>query len=81
MSDGRVWAFECLETGQTVGHVTRHHAVSCVYRGWSRLLTVRTARGGDEAKVEGLLAGADDYVAKPFNARELIARGMSISRL
>jgi len=25
-----------------------------------------------------LLAGADDYVAKPFNARELIARGMSI---
>ena len=33
-----------------------------------------TARGGDEAKVEGLLAGADDYVAKPFNARELIAR-------
>jgi len=33
-----------------------------------------TARGGDEAKVEGLLAGADDYLAKPFNARELIAR-------
>lgn len=33
-----------------------------------------TARGGDEATVEGLLAGADDYVAKPFNARELIAR-------
>ncbi|WWC63422.1 uncharacterized protein I303_106024 [Kwoniella dejecticola CBS 10117] len=33
-----------------------------------------TARGGDEAKVDGLLAGADDYLAKPFNARELVAR-------
>ncbi|GFZ50846.1 hypothetical protein JCM24511_08604 [Saitozyma sp. JCM 24511] len=33
-----------------------------------------TARGGDEYKIEGLLAGADDYQAKPFNARELIAR-------
>ncbi|WVQ95095.1 hypothetical protein IAU59_002189 [Kwoniella sp. CBS 9459] len=33
-----------------------------------------TARGGDEATVDGLLAGADDYLAKPFNSRELIAR-------
>nr|XP_019044826.1 hypothetical protein I302_06740 [Kwoniella bestiolae CBS 10118]OCF23756.1 hypothetical protein I302_06740 [Kwoniella bestiolae CBS 10118] len=33
-----------------------------------------TARGGDEAKVDGLLAGADDYLAKPFNSRELVAR-------
>lgn len=33
-----------------------------------------SARAGDEARVEGLLAGADDYLAKPFNARELIAR-------
>ncbi|WVR09484.1 hypothetical protein IAU60_006552 [Kwoniella sp. DSM 27419] len=33
-----------------------------------------TARGGDEAKVEGLMAGVDDYLVKPFSARELIAR-------
>ncbi|KAK4687012.1 hypothetical protein P7C73_g3098, partial [Tremellales sp. Uapishka_1] len=33
-----------------------------------------TARGGDEATVNGIMAGADDYLAKPFNARELIAR-------
>ncbi|WWC90485.1 uncharacterized protein L201_005421 [Kwoniella dendrophila CBS 6074] len=33
-----------------------------------------TARGGDEAKVDGLLAGADDYLGKPFNSRELVAR-------
>ncbi|MBO2448013.1 response regulator [Actinomadura barringtoniae] len=33
-----------------------------------------TARAGEETAIEGLLAGADDYVVKPFTARELLAR-------
>ncbi|AKJ07443.1 signal transduction histidine kinase [Archangium gephyra] len=33
-----------------------------------------SARAGEEASVEGLDAGADDYLVKPFNARELVAR-------
>ena len=33
-----------------------------------------SARAGDEARVEGLDAGADDYLVKPFGARELLAR-------
>jgi signal transduction histidine kinase len=33
-----------------------------------------SARAGEEAAAEGLHAGADDYVTKPFSARELIAR-------
>jgi len=33
-----------------------------------------SARAGEEASAEGLRAGADDYVIKPFSARELIAR-------
>jgi CheY-like chemotaxis protein len=33
-----------------------------------------SAQAGEEARVEGLLAGADDYLAKPFSAKELIAR-------
>ena len=33
-----------------------------------------SARAGEEAKIEGLDAGADDYLIKPFTARELIAR-------
>jgi signal transduction histidine kinase len=33
-----------------------------------------SARAGEESRVEGLEAGADDYLVKPFSARELIAR-------
>jgi signal transduction histidine kinase len=33
-----------------------------------------SARAGEESRVEGLQAGADDYIVKPFAARELIAR-------
>ncbi len=33
-----------------------------------------SARAGEEAAVEGLQAGADDYLVKPFSARELLAR-------
>jgi signal transduction histidine kinase len=33
-----------------------------------------SAQAGEEAKLEGLAAGADDYLIKPFGARELLAR-------
>jgi signal transduction histidine kinase len=33
-----------------------------------------SARAGEESRVEGLGAGADDYLIKPFTARELLAR-------
>ena len=32
-----------------------------------------SARAGEEARIEGLDAGADDYMVKPFSARELLA--------
>jgi signal transduction histidine kinase len=33
-----------------------------------------SARAGEEARNEGMHAGADDYLIKPFSARELLAR-------
>ncbi|HLZ40769.1 MAG TPA: response regulator [Candidatus Sulfotelmatobacter sp.] len=33
-----------------------------------------SARAGEESRVEGIDAGADDYLVKPFSARELLAR-------
>ncbi len=38
------------------------------------LVILLSARAGEEARVEGLQAGADDYLVKPFSARELRAR-------
>ncbi|WP_457578421.1 response regulator [Ensifer adhaerens] len=35
---------------------------------------VLSARAGEESRIEGMQAGADDYLIKPFSARELLAR-------
>ena len=43
-----------------------------------------SARAGEEARIEGLQAGADDYLVKPFSANELVARvqtHLQLSRL
>jgi two-component system, OmpR family, KDP operon response regulator KdpE len=44
-------------------------------REWSSMpILVLSAIGDEDAKVEALEAGADDYVTKPFGPRELVAR-------
>jgi two-component system, OmpR family, phosphate regulon response regulator PhoB len=39
-----------------------------------------TARGEEDDRVHGLDAGVDDYVVKPFSARELVARVKAVMR-
>ena len=39
-----------------------------------------TARGDVEDRVTGLELGADDYIAKPFDPRELVARIQTVLR-
>jgi len=41
---------------------------------------ILTARGDDVDRIVGLEIGADDYLAKPFNPRELVARVRAILR-
>ena len=44
------------------------------HQGWNFPILILTARGNWQDKVEGLAAGADDYVVKPFQFEELEAR-------
>jgi DNA-binding response OmpR family regulator len=43
-------------------------------------IVMLTARGEDTDRVVGLEIGADDYVSKPFNPRELLARMRAVLR-
>lgn len=43
-------------------------------------ILILTALGDDEERIKGLDTGADDYLAKPFNPRELVARIRAILR-
>ncbi|MFA1548651.1 response regulator [Actinomadura chokoriensis] len=50
-------------------------------RGWTEIpIIVLSGRAGSHDKVEALEAGADDYVTKPFDIEELVARIRAVSR-
>jgi two-component system KDP operon response regulator KdpE len=50
-------------------------------REWSEMpILVLSAIGEEEQKVRALEAGADDYITKPFGARELVARLQAVLR-
>jgi PAS domain S-box-containing protein len=44
-------------------------------------IVLLSARAGETARIDGLAAGADEYVEKPFGAKELVARVESALRL
>ena len=46
----------------------------------TRPVIILTARGSEDDRVRGLKMGADDYVVKPFSARELLARVEAVLR-
>ncbi|MEU5987866.1 response regulator [Spirillospora sp. NPDC047418] len=50
-------------------------------RGWTEVpIIVLSGRAGSGDKVEALEAGADDYVTKPFDIEELVARIRAVTR-
>lgn len=56
---------------EVLKELRRHHSVPII---------MLTARGDDIDRILGLEMGADDYVTKPFNPRELVARIKAILR-
>src|SRR5436309_11731382 len=46
----------------------------------TRPVIILTARGTEDDRVRGLKMGADDYVVKPFSAKELLARVEAVLR-
>ena len=53
------------------------HARKCSFKGAAMVLS---AKGETDERVEGLRAGADDYLAKPFSWEELAARIQALAR-
>jgi DNA-binding response OmpR family regulator len=51
-----------------------------IRRTWNTPVIVVTARGDSQDVVDGLEAGADDYVTKPFVAKVLLARIRALAR-
>src|SRR5690348_5281385 len=49
-------------------------------KNWNGALIIITGRGESVDRVVGLELGADDYVTKPFDLRELLARVRSVLR-
>lgn len=57
------------------------HEVLRELRGWSAVpVILLTVRAGENEKVSGLDAGANDYVTKPFGVQELMARVRALLR-
>lgn len=52
----------------------------CIRRNFSVPLIMLSARGESTDKIVGLELGADDYLAKPFEPRELLARVQAVLR-
>ena len=48
--------------------------------GFTAPILFLTAKDGTEDKIEGLNAGGDDYVTKPFSLDEIVARAQAILR-
>ncbi len=59
--------------GISLAERARAHGVQCP-------ILMLTARGETATKVRGLNAGADDYVTKPFDMQELLARVRALLR-
>ncbi|ALP42689.1 response regulator [Aeromonas schubertii] len=72
--------FDLILLDVMMPHMNGFEMLTALRREWDTPVLMLTARGDSRDRVEGLEAGADDYLAKPFDDRELIARIRAILR-
>ena len=65
------WMLPGLDGMEVAAHIRRQSDVPII---------MLTARVGEEDRITGLECGADDYIVKPFSARELEARVRAVLR-
>ncbi|MDQ7029248.1 MAG: response regulator [Ardenticatenia bacterium] len=74
---------ELIITDVMMPHMTGHELLRAIRADEELARTpviFLTAKAGNEARVEALEAGADDYLAKPFDENELLARVRNLLR-
>ena len=76
----RAWEPECILLDVMMPKVDGLSLIPMLRRLTEVPIILLTARGDVRDRVEGLRAGADDYVAKPFDVEELAARVQSALR-
>ena len=67
-------SFDLLVLDVMMPGETGFELAKSIRNGSSVPILMLTARGGAEARIEGLALGADDYLSKPFEPRELSLR-------
>lgn len=73
-------AFDLMILDIMMPHMDGLELLRCIRIKHRLPVLMLTARGDDNDRIHGLELGADDYLAKPFNARELVARARAILR-
>ena len=68
------------QTGTAIGAVALEILTGIRERSVSTPVLILTARGDVQDRIAGLERGADDYVVKPFSAREVLARVGAVLR-
>jgi len=73
-------AFDCILLDYMMPEMDGLEVIRHVRQRRDVPIIMLTARGDDADRIVGLEMGADDYVTKPFNARELLARLRAVLR-
>ena len=74
LEDIRTYQIDLVILDVMMPEINGIQALKMIREKYNIPVIIVSAKTADNDKIEGLLTGADDYVSKPFNAMELVAR-------